>query len=226
MSDFKEIYAVVEGPTEQQFIREVLAPYLAHKQIFLHAAILRKPGQNGGDVKFSRALNDIGKFLKQRRDTQVTLMVDYYGIRSDWPGYAESKRQPTHTEKHSVLMRKTASEIRRVFPEQDPQSRFIPYFSMHELEALYFCDPAQLAQCIRVKESDIDAILSECGEPENINDNSDTAPSRRLEKLAPRFHKTSTGLSIAGRIGIPSMRNACPLFDAWVTRLEGGWESL
>jgi len=55
MSDFKEIYAIVEGPTEQHFIKEVLAHYLADKNVFLRAAILRKPGENGGDVKFSRA---------------------------------------------------------------------------------------------------------------------------------------------------------------------------
>jgi hypothetical protein len=221
MSNFKEIYAIVEGPTEQQFIEKVLAPYLAPKNIFLYAAILRKPGENGGDVKFSRAKNDIEKFLKQRADTQVTLMVDYYGIRNDWPGYEESKSQATHTQKHSVLMQNTADEVQRLFPNQNPQNRFIPYFSMHEIEALYFCNSAQLAQCIGVNKIEIDAIIKECGEPEKINDNRNTAPSKRLEKLSPRFRKTSTGLTIAKNIGVPTMREVCPLFNAWGTCLEG-----
>jgi hypothetical protein len=215
-----EIYAIVEGPTEQNFIEKVLAPYLGERNVALYAAILRKPGKSGGDVKFSRAQNDIGKFLKQRAGTQVTLMLDYYGIRNDWPGHDESKRQPTHAQKHAVLMKATEDKVHRIFLEQNPQSRFIPYFSMHEMEALYFCNPAELAQKLGVAQTEIDAILRECGEPENINDKRDTAPSKRLEALSPRFRKTSTGLILAKSIGIPAMRAACPLFDQWVARLE------
>jgi hypothetical protein len=215
-----EIYAIVEGPTEQNFIEKVLAPYLGERNVALYAAILRKPGKSGGDVKFSRAQNDIGKFLKQRAGTQVTLMLDYYGIRNDWPGYDESKRQLTHVQKHAVLMKETESKVQRLFPEQNPQLRFIPYFSMHEIEALYFCNPAELARKLGVAQTEIDAILRECGEPENINDRRDTAPSKRLEALSPRFRKTSTGLTIAKNIGIPAMREACPLFNRWVNRLE------
>ncbi|MDR1329501.1 MAG: DUF4276 family protein [Oscillospiraceae bacterium] len=215
-----EIYAIVEGPTEQNFIEKVLAPYLGERNVALYAAILRKPGENGGDVKFSRARNDIGKFLKQRADTQVTLMLDYYGIRKDWPGYGESKQQTTHTIKHSVLMRETQREVQRIFPGENSQLRFIPYFSMHEIEALYFCDPAELARNIGVGQAEIDAVIRECGEPEKINDRRDTAPSKRLEALSTRFRKTSTGLTIATRIGIPAMRAACPLFNQWITRLE------
>jgi hypothetical protein len=215
-----EIYAIVEGPTEQNFIEKVLAPYLGARNVALYAAILRKPGENGGDVKFSRAQNDIGKFLKQRAGTHVTLMLDYYGIRTDWPGYDESKRQPTHTQKHAVLMKATEDEVQRIFPEYNAQSRFISYFSMHEIEALYFCNPAELAQKIGVERAKIDAILRECGEPEKINDKHDTAPSKRLEALAPRFRKASTGPALAESIGIPAMRAGCPLFDQWIVRLE------
>ena len=39
-----------------------------------------------------------------------------------------------------------------------------------------------------------------------INDNSTTAPSKRLEGLSDRFKKTSTGIAIAKGIGIPKMR--------------------
>jgi hypothetical protein len=66
----------------------------------------------------------------------------------------------------------------------------------------------------------VDAILHECGEPEKINDNSATAPSKRLESLSTRFQKTSTGVAIAKDVGIDAMRMACPLFNQWITRLE------
>jgi len=99
MSDFAEVVVLVEGQTEQKFVKHLLAPYMATKGIYLVPVILNKPGQKGGDVKFSRARNDIGLHLKQRPDTWVTLMVDYYGIKADWPGYAESKQQPDHVKK-------------------------------------------------------------------------------------------------------------------------------
>lgn len=220
MSKFKIINAIVEGQTEQQFIKEVLAPYLSTKSVSLYAAILRKPGENGGDVRFSRAKNDIEKFLKQRDDTQVTIMLDYYGIRSDWPGYDDSKKQKTHAKKHAHLIQKTMEEVQRLFENQNAQTRFIPYFSMYEIEALYFCNPTVLSQAISVNKKEIDKILAECGEPEKINDSSATAPSKRLRKLSHGFRKTSTGLTIAQNIGIQAMRDACPLFDAWVTQLE------
>ena len=93
--------------------------------------------------------------------------------------------------------------------------------SMHELEALYFSDPARLADKLGVTHEKIDAIVAACGEPENINDSQETAPSKRLSKLFGRFKKTTTGIAIAKDIGIARMRAACPLFGDWVARLEG-----
>jgi len=97
--------------------------------------------------------------------------------------------------------------------------RFIPYVSMHEIEALYFSDPPCLAKKLGVEQWHIDSILEECGEPENINDQFTTAPSKRLVKLSNRFKKTTTGIAIAEAIGIPKMRESCPLFNTWVASL-------
>lgn len=220
MSSYAEVIVLVEGPTEQRFVKHLLAPYMSERSVYLTAIILDKPGEKGGDVKFARAKKDIEKHLKQRRDTWVTLLVDYYGIRGDWPGYAESKRQVDHTRKAEIMNQATAEQIHNLFPDQDPEIRFIPYVSMHEIEALYFSDPVCLAETMGVRQEEIVAILEECGEPEKINDNSTTAPSKRLVALSDRFKKTSTGIAIARGIGIPKMRSACPLFDAWLAKLE------
>ena len=220
MNRFAEVVVIVEGPTEQRFVKQLLAPYMGERGVFLTSIILDKPGQKGGDVKFVRARNDIGRHLKQRTDTWVTLLVDYYGIGTDWPGYAASKRQNNHTGKADVMNRATAEEVEKLFPGQNPAGRFIPYVSMHEIEALYFSDPACLSEKLGVEQLHFDAILKECGEPENINDNSTTAPSKRLQALSPRFKKTSTGITIAAEIGIGKMRKACPLFHTWLEKLE------
>lgn len=220
MNNHAEVVVLVEGPTEQPFVKQLLTPYLAQRGVYLTPIILDKPGEKGGDVKFARAQNDIEKHLKQRRDTCVTLLVDYYGIRGDWPGYSESKKQEKHTCKAQIMNRATHEAVKNLFPSHNSDSRFIPYVSMYELEALYFSDPPCLAEKLGVQQSIIDEILEECGEPEKINDHSTTAPSQRLVKLSNRFKKTSTGIAIAAAIGIPKMREACPLFNNWVTTLE------
>ena len=96
MSSYVEVVVLVEGATEQRFVKDLLAPYLSKQNIYMTPIILDKPGQKGGDVKFARAKNDIEKHLKQRRDTWITLFVDYYGIRGDWPGYEQSKKEFDH----------------------------------------------------------------------------------------------------------------------------------
>ena len=92
--------------------------------------------------------------------------------------------------------------------------------NMYEIEALYFSDPACLSEKLGIAQQDIDEILTECGEPEKINDHSSRSPSKRLTNLSSRFKKTSTGIAIASEIGIPKMREACPLFNKWITKLE------
>ena len=66
-----EVVIIVEGQTEQTFVKYVLAPEMASKNIFLHPALIGKPGQKGGGIRFDRAKNDIGVFLKQRPNIYV-----------------------------------------------------------------------------------------------------------------------------------------------------------
>jgi len=220
MSSYVEIIVIVEGQTEQRFIKQVLAPYMAERGVYLTAIILGKPGEKGGDVRFARASHDIGRLLKQRPRTMVTLLVDYYGIKGDWPGYRESKKQTDHRKKAQIMNKATSEKVKCLFPEEQLASRFIPYVSMHEIEALYFSDAARLAEALDVSQDLISSIVKKCGEPEKINENATTAPSKRLKELSERFKKTTTGIAIATAIGIPKMRSACPLFNAWLDKME------
>ncbi|RKY04780.1 MAG: hypothetical protein DRP56_09640 [Planctomycetota bacterium] len=220
MSNSVNIMAVVEGTTEQFFIRDILAPYLWPKEIFITPVIVTKPGQKGGDVKFSRVKNDIEKYLKQRRDTYLTLFIDYYGIKSDWPGLSEAKLKNNPEEKAEQINQATLGEIEELWPRCRPAMRFIPYIAMHEFEALLFSNSTILAQKLNVQTSCVDSILNECGGPENIDDSPQTAPSKRLESLSPRFKKTTTGIAIAKEIGVPAIRGRCPIFNEWLTKLE------
>ncbi|MCK4914441.1 MAG: DUF4276 family protein [Planctomycetes bacterium] len=220
MSNPVIITAIVEGLTEQIFIRDILASYLWQKEIFIKPIIVTKPGQKGGDVKFSRVKNDIEKHLKQRQDTYLTLFVDYYGIKQDWPGVSDAKNMNNPKEKAARINQATAQKVEDLWPRYNPSRRFIPYIAMHEFEALLFSNSTILAQKLKVRKSNVDLILDECGEPENIDDSPQTAPSKRLESLSPQFKKTTTGIAIAKEIGLPTIREKCPIFNEWLTKIE------
>lgn len=147
-----EICIVVEGQTEQTFVRDVLAPQMAHKGIYLHPALIGKPGHKGGDIHFDRAKNEIGNFIKQRNETYVSTMFDYFRIDSKWPGRAEVRRQIrngaslTAIQKAEILEAATSNNIMKLFASYNAESRFIPYIEMHEFEALLFSNADILAE--------------------------------------------------------------------------------
>jgi len=220
MNSVTEVIVLVEGQTEKNFVKYLLCPYLVDKNVYLYPILFSKPNEKGGDVRFSRAKGDIGNLLKQRPDTYVTLMMDYYGLK-EWPGLAESRSQKTHSKKADVINMETEKKVQEFFPGQNRERRFIPYVSMHETEALYFCAPAVIAEVLNINQSEIESVLREFNEPEAINNNVETAPSKRLSKLSrKRYKKTITGITIAKRIGIRRMRECCPLFNAWIDKIE------
>jgi len=223
MSSFVTVHVVVEGKTEKEFVEALLVPGFATKNISLVPCQISKPGQKGGDVKFDRAKNDIGDFLKQRSDTYVTTMFDYFRIKPDWPG-----RETTESERHAMSVAKKAERIEsatqeavdKLFGRVNATMRFIPYIAMHEMEALLFSDAAKLATHLHVDISAIERILKKCGEPEKINESERTAPSKRLMELCSRYKKIDTGSLIAKDIGLAAMREKCPHFDGWLRTLE------
>ncbi|MGU5693719.1 DUF4276 family protein [Aeromonas veronii] len=104
---------------------------------------------------------------------------------------------------------------------QQADRRFIPFIAVHEFEAWLFSDSAILAAELGISEPQVARVLAECGEPESINNGFETAPSKRLDGWSGgKFAKTSKGIAIAERIGIPKMRAQCPLFNAWIARFE------
>ena len=221
MSNPVEVYAIVEGKTEQIFIERILAPYLSPRGIYLRATQLSKPGQKGGDVRFDRVKHDVRNFLRQRADTYVSTFVDYYGLH-DWPALdrLDAGAAPYDVADKLGAAAKQAIEI--AFPETSAGRRFIPFVAVHEFEALLFSDSAILAAELGIKSGEIDSVLKACGGPEWIDNGPQTAPSKRLEqwcKPGP-FGKTTDGIRIAEKIGIEKMRRQCPLFDGWLKRLE------
>jgi len=221
MSNFIEVIAIVEGKTEEIFINSLLQPYLAQKMVFMTPTQVSKPGQKGGDVKFERVKKDLEIHLKQRADTYVTTLVDFYGVR-EWPGIDLVPANASPAQIAEIVNGATQAAVVGLFAAQRADQRFIPHMAIHEFEALLFSDSASLATELDIAEETVKAVLNECGEPEAINNSPVTAPSKRLDGWSRNgeFPKTTTGIAVARSNGIQRMREQCPLFDAWLQRFE------
>ena len=221
MSNYIEVIAIVEGKTEQIFIESILAPYMGYKNIGIRATQVSKPGQKGGDVRFSRVKRDLELHLKQRPDNYVTTFIDFYGTK-EWPGIDLVSPQAPPSQIAKSINEATKKQVVSLFSEQQAERRFVPFVAVHEFEALLFSDTEILARQMGIDESTVAMVISECGSPEAINNNPQTAPSKRLDawSVNRKFLKTTMGITIAKEISIEKIRNECPLFNEWLTTFE------
>ena len=215
---------VVEGQTEETFVNRVLREHLALKDIWVFARRVltsRKEGRKhrGGLLKYDHSRRDISQWLKQERqeDVRVTSLFDLYGLPNDFPGYAEALKSQDAYKKVEILESALAKDI--------GDSRFIPYFQLHEFEALLFCDPKRLATEFDTREADIQKLIdvaNHFGNPELINDDPNTAPSKRIIAAIPAYEgrKSSAGPIVAQQIGLHRLRNSCGHFGQWIDQLE------
>ena len=102
------------------------------------------------------------------------------------------------------------------------QRRFVPYVMMHEFEGLLFSDTTRFAHGIGRPELSpkFQAIRDAFATPEEINDSPITAPSKRIVNLVPGYEKPLMGTLAVLEIGLDAIREECPLFRAWIERLE------
>jgi len=216
-----KVVAVVEGKTEQTFIRDVLAPALAEKGVFVSPRLVGKPGHKGGNVKYPRVRKDILALLKQEPELYCTTMFDFYALPSDWPGYEESRSQsyPLNAERIEIAV---AEDIKLILGSSFDSRRVIPYIQMHEFEALLFSDTTILSQTIQTidRKDDLQSLVRQCGSPEEIDDDPNHAPSKRILRIAPDYQKVIQGAIVARRIGLTAIRQKCPRFHEWIIKLE------
>jgi hypothetical protein len=214
------VLALVEGQTEQAFVKQLLAPELSARNVFVTAALIGKPGHKGGIRPYEVLRGDILKVLKQDQRQFCTTMFDYYGLPAAWPGKGDRPGSPSSlAESIEHAMR---DDIACAMGEGFVPARFIPYIQMHEFEALLFSDPGALASVLDPSglTAVLEKIVEQCGDPERIDDNPEGAPSKRIIQHSHRYSKVVHGTIAAQRMGLAKMRDRCPHFADWVTRLE------
>ena len=231
------LFIQVEGPTEEDFVNEVLRPHLvAHHQYHsVDARILgnsRLREKRGGIRGWPVVKKEIVERLKNDRGVFITMLVDYYALPAGaltdggWPGRAAAATLP-FAKKALSVERGLAADIASELPEPRDHRRFIAFIVMHEFEALLFSDPVAMARGFNHAEAapDFAAIAGQFPTPEEINDSPLTAPSKRIIKVFDdrgydRYEKPLLGNLAALEITLPVIRDKCPLFGAWLSKLE------
>ena len=215
------VYIICEGPTEVRFVKNVLAPNFGNRSQFLHPVTIGRQRSKGGNVTFDRLYVNIRRQLYNNRQSYCSTLVDYYGLDSKFPGVELASTKSSLSEKANAVVEGLVAALSETI-DHDPLLRFIPYIQMHEFEALLFSEPATFADAIGrpVLRSDFEEIRQKFETPEHIDNSPFTAPSKRILALFPEYEKPLMGETASRAIGLPKIRQACPLFNTWLKRLE------
>jgi len=218
-----EVIVFAEGPTEEQFIKLVVAPTLKANQIYLKPQKL-KTSQNasGGAFSFDRLKFNARNTLRQNPDAILTTFIDLYALDTDFPAYKDAKNITdiySQTECLENALHCAIIEHVGCRPE-----RFIPYIQPHEFEGLLFSDVTTLVQTEPLWQKSL-AKLNKVREafdtPEHINNGYKTKPSKRLEDiLVPKYKKTRHGPLAAQKITLSVMEKEYAHFRGWMDKLR------
>jgi hypothetical protein len=220
------LHIVVEGDSEERFVNEVLAKYLIRFDIYATCRKLQTGWHGnipakGGLLKYIKFRNDILRWVeadRQMENVWYSSMLDLYAFPIDdqSPYTADIRRIDDPYRRIAALEAAISVNINH--------ARFIPYVQLHEFETFIMVDPDRLLELFVDRRTGIIKLRGEIeGKlPELINDSPRTAPSKRIIKFIPEYQglKSSAGPLIAEDIGIPRLREACPHFNEWVTKLE------
>lgn len=220
----------VEGQAEETFVNEVLAPHLSdHGWRSVSARLIgnaRRRSARGGIQAWNVVRREIVNHLREDRACVATTMVDYYGMPQTgsraWPGRYQSA-QLNFAEKAQTIEEALSVDIREAMSAGFDEGRFIPYVVMHEFEAMLFSDCERFGEAIGYPKlaPRFQEIRDQFASPEEIDDSPDTAPSRRVVDLVPKYQKPLMGNLAVLEIGLDAIRTECPHFRAWIERLEG-----
>jgi hypothetical protein len=121
---------LVEGQTEESFVKRTLTPHLA-----LHGVYLEKPillwtkhmpsggGYRGGVGSWRQIRKDLLSLMGDT-DAWVSTMLDFYEFPEDVPGFSEMPVEPDAQKKAALLERCIAEAL--------GHGRFFPFLALHE----------------------------------------------------------------------------------------------
>lgn len=217
---------ICEGRTEGDFVKKIIAPHLLGFGVNASSPILGEPGRKGGDVRNKRVIDDIVTHLETDRNAFCTTFFDFYGMKTDVPGRSEAAKKSDHKEKKQIVEDAIFKTIKEKVGDTTIR-RFKTYIQMYEFEGLLFSNIKKMSSRLSDGDSIIEQKIQSTFEetlktrsPEEINDSSETAPSKRIKKMVSNYAKITSGIPLAEDIGLKEIREKCLLFDEWIKWLE------
>ena len=201
----------VEGQSEDEFCKKILAPYFQERRIQLTPIIVTSKREKcgvkhkGGCINLDRVKSEVSKLLSGF--DYVTTFYDLYGF-----GKVDDI---------------SADELEEKMRELFKNTKFIPYIQQYEFETLLFSKPLYYGNYFDNPQAtlDIEKIISSCGgNIEDINNSKETAPSKRMMKFFDDydedFDKVFHGYSIIEEIGLQKVLEQSPRFSKWIEKIE------
>ena len=87
-----KVLILVEGQTEETFVKQTLGPYLSSLGVFVVPTIIATkriksgPSFKGGMPSYPKVRREILRLLGDSSAALVTTMIDFYGLRTSFPG--------------------------------------------------------------------------------------------------------------------------------------------
>ncbi len=140
-------------------------------------------------------------------------MFDLYGLR--WislPGW-DDRIKHEGQQQAVYLQERMAHDM--------SNSKFLPYLSLYEFEALLFAETDEIAHNVpegKHAQRDLKAIRTRYPTPEHIN--LTKPPSKHIVDMLPNYNKVLYGAIIAQAIGLNHIRTECTHFNKWLTEIE------
>ncbi len=224
----KHLNIVVEGSSEETFVNDVLVNHFAAFDIFVSTRKIttgwdrynNKPAK-GGLLKYIKFRNDVLRWIQSdanRSECWYTCMLDLYAFPKD--------DQSPYTPKIQSITDcyKQIEALEHAMSNDINHPKFIPYVQLHEFEAFLLVEPDRLVTMYPDKSHAIKRLKKDIAslKPEEINDSPETAPSKRIIKYIPDYEgqKAQVGPLVAEDIGLTKLRDQCPHFNEWISKLE------
>ena len=211
----KRVLVIVEGQTEERFVKQVLQPNFESRNVYLQPIVLASKREisggkfRGGVSSFAQFNRDARRIIDKPGGAIITTMLDYYRLPQDFPGMAT---RPAGTPQ--VRVAHVESAIHDYFHRP---GHFVPYLSLHEFEALLFCSTDELSRVLTLDAKGaqfLAGIRASFRTPEDINEHPGNNPSKRIEAVAVGYRKVLHGPTVCARVGLKQLRLECRHFDA------------
>jgi Domain of unknown function (DUF4276) len=216
----QKLHILVEGQTEEVIVNNVIGPYLSSEDLYVTTSILKtkqpaggRPAHTGGVTSWTKIFREIRLLLGDTSTTLLTTLIDYYGFPHDAPGMAGLPIGSPYAR---------VAHVESALADAVDSRRFLPHLVLHEIEAWVLADCSRLADLLG--NSSEAARLAQMVEaesgPEMVNDGVDTAPSKRIKGIYPKYGKTLYGPLVIADIGLDEIRRRCPHANRWLSAIE------